>query len=111
MQEIIKTSKKIDVSGMGEPDDVKKAAGKDNIVNEQKPVSAKRPRSDWDLTGSFSDCILRYGEELTAEEMEILSQCLKDGLSDRQMKKILILPDACAMENYRKIFLSANRSR
>ena len=111
IQAIAKTAKKKDVSMMKEPDDVKKAKDGEDPNYRQKLSMEQNPRAKWDLKGTFSDCILKYGEELTSEEMEILSQCLKDGLSDRQMKKILILPDAGAMENYRKIFLSANRSR
>ncbi len=111
IQAIAKTAKKKDVSMMKEPDDVKKDKNTEEAIQGTKNYDGITPRMKWNLKGSFSDCILRYGEQLTPEEMEILSQCLKDGLSDRQMKKILILPDACAMENYRKIFLSANRSR
>ena len=111
IQAIAKTAKKKDVSMMKEPDDVKKDKNTEEAIQGTKNYDGITPRMKWNLKGSFSECILRYGEKLTPEEMEILSQCLKDGLSDRQMKKILILPDACAMENYRKIFLSANRSR
>lgn len=111
IQAIAKTAKKKDVSMMEEPDDVKKDKDAEEAIHGTKNYDGITSRMKWNLKGSFSDCILRYGEQLTPEEMEILSQCLKDGLSDRQMKKILILSDASAMENYRKIFLSDNRSR
>ena len=51
------------------------------------------------------ECIRRYTDQLTREELNIILQSMQDGLSECQIKRIMVLPDQKAMDSYRKIFL------
>gem|GEM_PF-3721260 len=64
----------------------------------------------WDLKGSVMECIRRYADQLTKEELNTILQSMQDGLSERQIKRILVLPDHKAMDSYRKIYLYGNQA-
>ena len=95
LQQMVKDSKKMDVSSMEEPEDVRKAEN-----SQPDPVSV-----DWDLSGSLVDCLKRYAGSFSNEKREFLLQCLEEGLSERQIKRLLPLRTMEEMKLYRRIFL------
>ena len=95
LQQMVKASKKTDVSSMEEPEDVRKA---ENLQSD--PVSM-----DWDLSGSLVECLKRYAGSFSNEKREFLLQCLEEGLSERQIKRMLPLRTMEEMKLYRRIFL------
>ena len=107
LQELVQNSKKKDVTDIEEPDDVKDKEDPGIMEKDRDSDS----RKSWDLTGSITECIRKYADRLTAGELENLFQAMQDGLSERQIKRIMILPDEQAMDRYRKIFLYSNRTK
>ena len=95
LQQMVKDSKKTDVSSMEEPEDVRKAEN-----SQPDPVSV-----DWDLSGSLVECLKRYAGSFSNEKREFLLQCLEEGLSERQIKRMLPLRTMEEMKLYRRIFL------
>ena len=95
LQQMVKDSKKMDVSSMEEPEDVRKAEN-----SQPDPVSV-----DWDLSGSLVECLKRYAGSFSNEKREFLLQCLEEGLSERQIKRLLPLRTMEEMKLYRRIFL------
>ena len=83
------------VSSMEKPEDVRKAEN-----SQPDPVSV-----DWDLSGSLVECLKRYARSFSNEKREFLLQCLEEGLSERQIKRLIPLRTMEEMKLYRRIFL------
>ncbi len=95
LQQMVKDSKKTDISSMEEPEDVRKAEN-------SHPDSVSM---NWDLSGSLVECLKRYAGSLSNEKREFLLQCLEEGLNERQIKRLLPLRTMEEMKLYRRIFL------
>lgn len=63
----------------------------------------------WDLSGSILDCLLRYSNRLSEDELEEIIGGIEDGLSDHQIKEYFALQDAGKMDQYRRMFRGMNR--
>ena len=96
LQAMIRESAKRDVSTMEEPEDVKEAGSSPQDQEEEEV---------WDLSGSLADCLKRYAGKLPEEKMKIILKSMDEGLSEDQIKKLLLLKDAEEMELYKKVFL------
>ena len=96
---------------MAEPEDVKEKDNPASVSGKTEGSISKKARETWDLKGSVMECIRKYADQLTNEELDIILLSMQDGLSERQIKRILILPDQKAMDSYRKIFLYGNRAK
>ena len=60
---------------------------------------------DWDLSGSLVECLKRYAGIFSNEHREFLLECLEEGMSERQIKRLLPLRTIEEMKLYRRIFL------
>lgn len=67
-----------------------------------------RGKENWDLSGTIYDCLKRYAEQLSDEELEEIILGLENGLEDRQIKEYMILP-VHKMRQYRRLFMATNR--
>lgn len=63
----------------------------DREIEEEKP---------WDLPGSVLDCLLRYAEQPSPEEIEKIICGMEDGLRDKEIQKYFAWYD---VEKYRKV--------
>ena len=111
LEALVRDSNKKDVSDMEEPEDVKKFSDE----TEKVKISAggtglEAGEEAWDLSGSMADCLKRYADKLSEEKMQILLKGMEDGLSESQLKQMLIMKDTQDMERYRRIFLH-NKNR
>ena len=84
------------------PEDVKKAEEKEE--GRKEPGKEAEREEGWDLSGSISDCIKRYADSLSGEELGVILKSLETGLSDRQIRHLFTLHDPEKMERYRKIY-------
>ena len=95
LSQMVKDSKKKDISSMHEPVDVRKA-------EDLHPVPASM---HWDLSGSLIECLKKYANRFSKEKRDFLLQCLEEGLNERQVKRMLPLKTMDEMKLYRRIFL------
>lgn len=65
-------------------------------------------KENWDLSGTIYDCLKRYAEQLSDEELEEIILGLENGLEDRQIKEYMVLP-VHKMQQYRRLFMAANK--
>ncbi|MDO4977002.1 MAG: type IV secretory system conjugative DNA transfer family protein [Eubacteriales bacterium] len=108
LSEMIRNMQKKDVSEMELPADVaamkaEKAPEKDTVSQKTASTSNDKeeknvPHDSWDLSGSIIDCMLRYGKQLSHDEMDIIIQGIEDGLTDEQVKKYFALHDVKQMK-------------
>ncbi len=63
---------------------------------------------EWNLSGSISECLMRYAGELTEAEQEEIIGGLEDGLTEAQIKCYFALHDAKKMNQYRRAYQLAN---
>ena len=66
-------------------------------------------KEKWDLSGSILDCLLKYADQLTKEELEEIIKGIEEGLSDQQIKEYFSLHDVNKMSQFRRMFRSVNR--
>lgn len=104
LQEIVCNSKKNDVSSINEPADVKRKMKARTSNKEDVEIKDSKSRDNWNLQGTVLECIHKYAEYLTHEEMDIILQCMQIGLSERQIKHIMKLSDPENMKKYQKIY-------
>ena len=57
----------------------------------------------WDLSGSVLDCLLRYEEQLSPEEIKEIIGRMEDGFSEKEIKAYFELHDAEKMKWYRRV--------
>ncbi|MCP1102000.1 type IV secretion system protein VirD4 [Aequitasia blattaphilus] len=62
----------------------------------------------WDLSGTIYDCLKRYANNLSEEQIEQIVSGLESGLTDRQIKEYFIL-DAIKMEQFKRAFILKNK--
>ena len=60
----------------------------------------------WDLSGSILDCLLRYADLLSPEEIEEIIGGMEDGISSQNIKTYFALHDAVKMRQYRRAFMA-----
>lgn len=65
-----------------------------------------RGRRPWDLSGSILDCLLRYADLLSPEEIEEIIGGMEDGISSQDIKTYFALHDAIKMRQYRRTLLA-----
>ena len=99
LKEIVRTSKKRDVSAMEEPEDVSR---EDNSARDGEKNEIK---DNLDLSGSVLDCIKRYADRLSDKEIEIILECMQNSIDDRLVKKLFTLRNVTEMETYKKLYL------
>lgn len=99
LQKMVQESQKNDVSKMGIPEDAK-----GDTTQAEKPDPAEKSQAVWDLSGSIIDCVKRYADQLTEEEMNVIIQSMEDGVADEDIKKYFALHDAAKMERYHRAF-------
>ena len=93
---MIQNIPKKDITKMEPPEDVYpflEEEDYDRESEEEKP---------WDLSGSVVDCLLRYAEQLSPEEIEEIIGGMEDGLSDKEIKKYFALHDVEKMRQYHR---------
>ncbi|MGF7100873.1 hypothetical protein M2141_003006, partial [Lachnospiraceae bacterium PH5-48] len=59
--------------------------------------------SNWDLSGSIFECVKRYSNQLSDEELEQIFLGLEAGLNEKQIKAYFCLP-LRDMEIYRRAY-------
>lgn len=96
---IQKISKK-DISGMEPPADVYP------LLEEEDYDRESEEEKPWDLSGSIFDCLLRYADQLSLEEMEEIIGGVEDRLSDKEIKAYFALYDVEKMRQYRRVLLA-----
>ena len=99
LKEIVRTSKKRDVSAMEEPEDVSR---EDNSARDGEKNEIK---DNLDLSGSVLDCIKRHADRLSDKEIEIILECMQNSIDDRLVKKLFTLRNVTEMETYKKLYL------
>ncbi|MCP1111620.1 hypothetical protein NK118_15350, partial [Lachnospiraceae bacterium PAL227] len=60
-------------------------------------------KSNWDLSGSIFECVKRYSNQLSDEELEQIFLGLEAGLNEKQIKAYFCLP-LRDMEIYRRAY-------
>ena len=98
LSKIVRDSLKRDVSTLEEPDDVKKREHKDNSMLDEM-----------DLSGTVFDCLKRYARQLPEKKLKIILQCMEEGLTEVQIKRLFTIKDEKTVEMYRRIYLSARQ--
>lgn len=53
------------------------------LLEEEDYDRESEEKKPWDMSGSVVDCLLRYAEQLSAEEIEEIIGGMEDGLSDK----------------------------
>lgn len=76
------------------------------ILQERKLTDISEISEQWDLSGSIYDCIKRYADQLSKEQMEEILQGLEAGLSEKQVKSYFSLPLE-KMRQYKRAYLFA----
>ncbi len=99
LEKIVKESRKRDVSAWKEPDDV---------IRKDKEEKQDYSR-EMDLTGTISDCLRRYAARFSEEKVNIILQCMEDGLEEKQIKRLFFIDDEKTMEMFRRIYVTARR--
>lgn len=82
------------------PEDVAALKETEEQLNELE----QRDKSDWDLSGTLLECIERYADQLTDEEMNEILLGMEAGLTEKQVKKYFCLP-VKKMEQYRRVYV------
>ena len=99
LEKIVKESRKRDVSAWEEPDDVI-----------QEDTEEKQDHSyEMDLTGTVSDCLRRYAPRFSEEKVNIILQCMEDGLEEKQIKRLFFIDNEKTLEMFRRIYVTAKR--
>ena len=114
---MVREMSKRDVSGMEPPSDVVKERERKTAKNAKQNGQKKSKnnvlkfstKEKWDLSGSILDCLLRYADRLSEEELEEIIGGIEDGLSDQQIKEYFSLQDVEKMSQFRRMFRSVNR--
>lgn len=83
------------------PDDMKEDQ-KDNVPN-------FGTQKKWNLTGNIYDCLKRYGDQLSDQQVDEIITGMEQGLSERQIKAYFCL-SAEKMNQYRRAFMLENRT-
>ena len=66
------------------------------------------PHEKWNLSGSIYDCLKRYADQLSDQQIDEIITGMEQGLSDRQIKAYFYL-SAEKMSQYRRAFAFENR--
>ena len=114
---MVRKMSKRDVSAMEPPPDLVKEREQKSINNANRSEQKKSrntvlkfsTKEKWDLSGSILDCLLKYADQLTKEELEEIIKGIEEGLSDQQIKEYFSLQDAEKMSQFRRMFRSVNR--
>lgn len=79
-------------------------------TNEEEEVAVPKfgTKDTWELAGSALDCLKRYSEALTEEEIEEILLGMEAGLTDKQIKSYFCLPVE-KMRQYRRIYQLENQ--
>lgn len=114
---MVRDMAKQDVRNMGIPEDI--LNGEESVPGLNIAMKAERKRPDrrkehsdrkkCDLSGSIVDCLLRYADQLSDDELEEIIGGIEDGLSDQQIKEYFALHDVEKMSQYRRLFRNINR--
>lgn len=83
------------------PEDIK------NLGEDAEPVSDLNTKETWDLSRTALDCLKRYADQLSDEEVNEILLGMEQGLSDRQIKTYFCLP-VTKMQQYRRVYLLEN---
>lgn len=116
---IVREMSKKDVSGMEPPLDVIQERERKFIKNENQNGKKKSKinvlkfstKKKWELSGSIMDCLFRYADQLTKEELEEIIKGIEEGLSNQQIKEYFSLHDVDKMSQFRRMFRSMNRRK
>lgn len=100
IRNMIQNIPKKDITKMEPPEDVYPLLEEEDYERE---IEEEKP---WDLSGSVVDCLLRYAEQLSPEEIEEVICGMEDGLSDKEIKAYFALHDAEKMRQYRRVLLT-----
>ena len=76
----------------------------------QKSFDSREMEEQWDLSGSLIECIKRYSEKLSEEELNEIILGIEQGLTERQIKSYFQYP-AKKMEQYRNSYLMITKER
>lgn len=76
------------------------------LLEEEDYDRESEEEKPWDLSGSIFDCLLRYADQLSPEEMEEIIGGMEDGLSDKEIKSYFALHDVEKMRQYRRVLLA-----
>lgn len=96
IRNMIQNIPKKDITKMKPPADVYPLLEEEDYERE---IEEEKP---WDLSGSVVDCLLRYAEQLSPEEIEEIIGGMENGLSDKEIKKYFALRDVEKMRQYKK---------
>lgn len=71
-------------------------------------VSSTQPEDNWDLSGTASEWLVRYADQLTEDEKEEIVLGMEAGLSDEMIKVYFTLKDAKKMKRWREVLQRRN---
>lgn len=97
IRNMIQNIPKKDITKMEPPEDVYPLLEEEDYEREIEEEKL------WDLSGSVVDCLLRYAEQLSPEEIEEIIGGMEDGLSDKEIKAYFALQDVEKMRQYRRV--------
>ena len=116
---MVRDMAKRDVSKLEPPSDVRieqeksiqQNGGENGKKKNRDAVLKFSTKEKWDLSGNILDCLLRYSDQLSEDELEEIIGGIEDGLSDQQIKEYFALQDAGKMNQYRRMFRGMNRKQ
>ena len=102
---MVRDMAKRDVSKLEPPSDVRieqeksiqQNGGENGKKKNRDAVLKFSTKEKWDLSGNILDCLLRYSDQLSEDELEEIIGGIEDGLSDQQIKEYFALQDAGKM--------------
>lgn len=64
---------------------------------------------DWNLSGTLCECIIRYADRLSEEQLNEILLGMENGLSEEQVKSYFMLPVEM-MSKYRRAYLYSKKA-
>lgn len=91
------------------PEDVKALKELENVASyAEDNAQAEKKECNWNLGGSIMECIKRYAQDLSKEQLEQIVKGLEDGLSENQVKTYFNL-SAQEMQLMRRLYKIENQ--
>jgi len=105
LQNLVRDSKKNDVSHLDPPLDVMTNS---EIKDEERPEVPVN-KAHWDLSGTILDCFKKYAEQMPEKEIDLILQCMEEGIPEWQIKTVFRQNSIKEMERLHRIFSSLNK--
>lgn len=104
-----------EISAIFEQAEMQRASGReeelpDDVIREStlQEKTLKNTSKRWNLSGNIYECLKRYSDQLSPEQINEIIQGLEDGLTEKQVKSYFELP-AEKMSQYRRAYMLGRR--